>query len=122
MPEDETKLQLRNLMLETQDFLQSVLLQHSAGTLNLRVEMKLANHILETYTDVLDIDWKEVAGKQDFRSHTVQSLKSFFMANLTWKAFKNLRLVSSKETRSAECMWLTTLTRLWPMAYGDGSL
>jgi hypothetical protein len=56
--------------------LQPWLLQHVAGTLNLRVEQMLVGHITELYTDRLDIDWAEVASK--FAGHTINGLKLLF--------------------------------------------
>ena len=76
--------------------LKPMLLQHFAGTLNLGVERKLANHILETYTDALEIDWQEVAGTLEFPGHTVHSLKKIYIGKLTWNASQKLG-VGSKE-------------------------
>jgi hypothetical protein len=56
--------------------LQPWLLQHAAGTLNLRVEQMLVGHIAGRYTDRSDIHWDEVVAK--FAGHTVHSVKRLF--------------------------------------------
>ena len=52
------------------------LLQHSAGALNLRIEVMLSNHLLSNYIDIQSIDWTEVVKKTEFACHTVNSLKN----------------------------------------------
>ena len=56
------------------DKLQPWLLQHYSGTLNLRVERMLANHIAQTYT-FSSIDWPRVAARTEFAGHTERSLR-----------------------------------------------
>ena len=51
------------------------ILRHYAGTLNLRIEVMLASHIMETYEDVTSINWSEVARKEEFAGNTAHSLK-----------------------------------------------
>ena len=58
--------------------LQPLLLQYYAGTLNLRVERMLANHLNETYENISDIDWSRVAVRQEFAGQTEISLKLLF--------------------------------------------
>jgi len=69
-------------------FLQPILLQHYTGTLNLRVERMLVNHIAEKFTDLKDIRWEEVAERVDFSGHTTMSLKAIF---------SNLKLSTSRK-------------------------
>ena len=58
--------------------LQPTLLQHYAGTLNLRVERMLANHITENYTDFSEINWHETAARNEFAGNTEGSLKKIY--------------------------------------------
>ena len=58
--------------------LQPTLLQHYTGTLNLRVERILANHISENYTDFSEINWKEIAARNEFAGNTEGSLKKIY--------------------------------------------
>ena len=51
------------------------LLQHYSGTLNMRVERLLTNHIADTYPDFSSIDWSKVAAKSEFAGHTEVSLR-----------------------------------------------
>ena len=58
-----------------QNVLQPWLLQHYSGTLNLRIERMLSNHLADTCTDFSDINWPKVAEKKEFVGHTEASLK-----------------------------------------------
>ena len=58
--------------------MQPTLLKHYAGTLNLRVERMLANHITENYTEFSEICWNEIAAKNDFAGNTEGSLKKIY--------------------------------------------
>ena len=71
-----------SLMNRWLNILQPMLLQHYSGTLNLRVERMLANHIAENCTDFAQIDWDELAAKKEFAGHTERSLRNmyFFMS------------------------------------------
>ena len=60
------------------DKLQPWLLQHYSGTLNLRVERMLANHIAQTYT-FSSIDWPRVAARSEFAGHTERSLRVMYL-------------------------------------------
>ena len=57
------------------------LLQHYSGTLNLRVEMMLANHVADTYKDFHSIDWMEVAARTEFSGHTINKREPTLQAN-----------------------------------------
>ena len=59
------------------------LLQHKAGTLDLRVEVMLASHVLEIYNSVHEINWIEVVSKPEFTGHTVYSLKNHIFNSKT---------------------------------------
>lgn len=67
------------IMLRWISVLQPWLLQHYSGTLNLRVEMMLANYILDTFTDFSTIEWPEVAKRSEFAGHTENSLRMMYM-------------------------------------------
>ena len=74
-----------SLMNRWLNILQPMLLQHYSGTLNLRVERMLANHIAENCTDFAQIDWDGLAAKKEFAGHTERSLRNmyFFMSKNT---------------------------------------
>ena len=80
------------------------------------IERKLANHILETFTDVLDIDWQEVAGMLDFQGNTVNGLKKIFMGKMRWNVSQRLGLASSREVSLQQVADYANQT----VAYGDG--
>jgi len=56
--------------------LQPILLQHYSGTLNLVVEVMLANYLLQNFASISDVNWPEVAARREFAGHTVTSLKT----------------------------------------------
>ena len=64
------------------NILQPMLLQHYSGTLNLRVERMLANHIAENCTNFAQINWAGLAAKREFAGQTERSLRNkyFFMS------------------------------------------
>ena len=62
------------------------LLQHKAGTLNLRIEVMLANHLLETYGDIKDIVWTDVASRPEFAGHNANRLKNQTFNGLRFNA------------------------------------
>ena len=68
------------------------LLQHSAGALNLRIEVMLSNHLLSNYIDIQSIDWTEVVKKTEFACHTVNSLKNRTFSSLCKNSARKLNL------------------------------
>ena len=56
------------------------LLQHKAGTLNMRIEVMLATHLLETYV------WTDVASRPEFAGHNAYSLKNQTFNGLKFNA------------------------------------
>ena len=72
------------------------LLQHYSGTLNLRVEMMLANHVADTYKDFHSIDWMEVAARAEFSGHTLAHLKNYVYLNMKKNARIKLRIKSEE--------------------------
>ena len=76
------------------------LLQHCAGALNLRIEVMLSNHLLESYSDIQYIDWPEVAKKTEFACHTVHSLKNGTFHNLRKNSARKLNISHKKVTLS----------------------
>ena len=74
--------------------LQPWLLQHYSGTLNLRVERMLANHIADTYTDFTQIDWRKVTARKEFVGHTYNSLRGLYFNQLRDATKKKLQLAS----------------------------
>ena len=68
------------LMNHWSNYLQPMLLQHYSGTLNLRIERMLSEHIARNYTDFSKIDWPRVAARAEFAGHTEKSLRNrYFM-------------------------------------------
>ena len=76
------------------------LLQHSAGALNLRIEVMLSNHLLASYSDIQKIDWAEVAKKTEFACHTVHSLKNGTFHNLRKNCARKLDIHHKEVTLS----------------------
>ena len=67
-------------------YLKPWLLQHYSGTLNLDIRRMLANYLADNYEDVESIDWKEVAGREEFKGHTEVSLHYYFGAYMIQRA------------------------------------
>ena len=88
------------------------LLQHYSGTLNMRVERMLINHIADTYPDFSSIDWSKVAAKSEFVGHTQVSLRGicFNIRDKTKNKFKTGR----KEVTMQD------MTKYCELVYGDG--
>ena len=78
--------------------LQPWLLQHYAGTLNLRVERMLANYILDNHSDFSSIDWLKIATKSEFAGHTEHSLRRVYLAKLCNNSKTKLGLQSKEMT------------------------
>ena len=78
--------------------LQPWLLQHYAGTLNLRVERMLANYILDNYSDFSSINWLKIATKSEFAGHTEHSLRRVYLAKLCNNSKTKLGLQSKEMT------------------------
>jgi len=95
------------------DLLQPYLLQHYSGTLNLRVERMLANHIVESYRDYSDIRWEEVADRREFAGHTVTSLKRL-LGTFRMGAGRKFGLERSEVT-------LRNIGDYCELVYGEGS-
>ena len=93
--------------------LQPWLLQHYSGTLNLRVERMLANHLAETFKDVLQVDWSMVAASKEFAGHTKHSLKHIY-SNLKTNVKVKLNLLSSEVT-------LQQVADHSELVYGEGA-
>ena len=91
--------------------LQPWLLQHYSGTLNLRVERMLSNHLAETFKDVSQVDWSKVAARKEFAGHTEHSLKHCY-ANLKVQVKFNLN--SSEAT-------LQQVSDHSELVYGEGA-
>jgi len=92
--------------------LQPTLLQHHTGTLNLRVERMMANHIVENYRDYSDIRWEEVAARKEYAGHTVSSLKDMFLSKL-----KN---AASQKYKTGD-VTLSKISDYCELVYGEGS-
>jgi len=92
--------------------LQPTLLQHHTGTLNLRVERMMANHIVENYRDYSDIRWEEVAARKEYAGHTVSSLKNMFLSKL-----KN---AASQKYKTSD-VTLSKISDYCELVYGEGS-
>ena len=95
--------------------LQPTLLQHYSGTLNLRVERMLANHIVESYRDYSDIRWEEVAARREFAGHTIISLKNIYLTNLRANTGLKFSINSSEVS-------LKDITLYSEEVYGKGKL
>ena len=67
-------------------YLKPWLLQHYSGTLNLDIRRMLTNYLADNYEDVESIDWKEVAGREEFKGHTEVSLHYYFGAYMIQRA------------------------------------
>ena len=78
--------------------LQMWLLQHYAGTLNLKVEVTLSSYIEDTFSGFSDIDWTKVAAQKEFAGHTDTSLNRLYMANLKLNMQKKFNLCPSEAT------------------------
>ena len=81
------------------------LLQHYSGTLNMRVERMLINHIADTYPDFSSIDWSKVAAKSEFVGHTQVSLRGicFNIRDKTKNKFKTGRKEVSMQDMTKYC-------------------
>ena len=77
--------------------LQPWLLHHYSGTLNLRVEVLLANYLVQIATDVSFIDWPKVVSRPEFVGHTKNSLAHIFGC-LRKHASEKFNLVNSEVT------------------------
>ena len=69
------------------------LLQHQAGTLNLRINNLLLAHLVSSYSSIDAIVWSEVAKMKEFVGHTESSLRSLFYSKL----YKNAQNTLGKE-------------------------
>ena len=75
--------------------IQPWLLQHYSGTLNLRIERRMANFLAKTFKNVLEINWSMVLVMEEFAGHTETSMKQLLF-NLQKGARKKLNLEKSE--------------------------
>jgi len=88
------------------------ILQHFNGTLNLRLDVMLMNHLISKYSSIDDISWEDVASKPEFAGHTRQSLKGRVFSNLRVNACKKYGL----KTEEVTLEWMAEYAR---EVYGD---
>ena len=93
--------------------LQPILLQHFSGTLNLKVERMLANYVLENYTDFSQINWSEVAVRDEFVGYTELSLRKMYYTELSRNTRKKFGVENSKMTPQHVAQYCETV-------YGEG--
>ena len=101
-----------DLTLRWSRFLQPTLLQHYTGTLNLRVEVMLANYLLEHFASLSDVNWSEVAARREFAGHTVNSLKNT-LSKIVLNATKTLNIERADVT-------LRIIAEHSEQVYGEG--
>ena len=82
--------------------LQSWIMQHYSGTLNLDIRLMLVNHLAETYQNRESIDWNAVAAKSEFAGHTASNLRQTF-AIVLQNAKKSLNTEFSWEQLLDSC-------------------
>ena len=83
------------------------ILQHFNGTLNLRLEVMLVNHLIRKYSSIDEISWEEVASKPEFAGHTKQSLKGRVFSNLRVNACQKYGL----KTENVTLEWMAEYAR-----------
>ena len=93
--------------------LQTTLLQHFSGTLNLRVERMVANYVFKNFAEFSQINWTEVAVQGEFVGYTETSLQKMYFTILSWNARNELGVENSQWTPQH-------VTQYCEVVYGEG--